>query len=153
MLMLGREAMRAALIMLTFAALLAPGLAAGDYYAYTTDEGTAAFTDDAKHIPARYREAAEQHPDQGLAEYPRSSFVVPGTEAVATLASEEDLAPEAAPTPGGIALEAAPGVWLPAGAGDAPVVVEPGYAWRDGVYRPHTIVRRGDEIIAVIERR
>jgi hypothetical protein len=155
--MLGREAMRAALITLTALALLVPGLAAGDYYSYTTDEGTLAFTDEAKRIPARYRNAAERHADRGLVEYSRSSFVARGVGAVQATTPDEDRAAtreaDAAPAPGGIALEAAPGVWVPAGSGDAPVVVESAYAWRDGIYRPQTIVRRGDEVIAVIGRR
>lgn len=56
-------------------ALLAAGLAgpafAGNVYSWVTDEGTHAFTDDAKRIPAKHRAEAERRPMGRLTRYER----------------------------------------------------------------------------------
>lgn len=53
----------------------APGgaLAAERIYSWETDEGTLAFTDDPKQIPARYRGAATSRAREDLGRYPRAS--------------------------------------------------------------------------------
>ena len=64
-----------------------PSPAAADYWRYETDSGSIAFTDDAKNIPAKYRESAKQIAEESLFTYPRLSIVQP----------------DARPTPRGVA--------------------------------------------------
>ena len=63
---------------LTLALVLlgAPGgaLAAERIYSWETEEGTLAFTDDPKQIPARYRGAATSRAREDLGRYPRASI-------------------------------------------------------------------------------
>jgi len=54
-----------------------PRLAGADYWRYTTDSGSIAFTDDAKNIPQKYRASAENIAEQPLATYPRLTVVDP----------------------------------------------------------------------------
>ena len=59
-----------ALLLAVVAVLAAPALA-GTYYTWTTDDGTVAFTDDKKRIPARYKDAAKRKTVGRLKDYPR----------------------------------------------------------------------------------
>lgn len=55
--------------------LSAPAAAADRIYAWETDEGTLAFTDDPKRIPAQYRGVATSRPRADLGRYERASVV------------------------------------------------------------------------------
>jgi hypothetical protein len=52
-------------------ALVASPALAVSVYTWTTDEGTLAFTDDAKRIPAKYKDAAQSRTIGSLKTYPR----------------------------------------------------------------------------------
>ncbi len=65
------------LAMTALALGFAPTIAAADYWRYETETGSIAFTDDAKNIPAKYREGAKQIAEESLFTYPRLSVVQP----------------------------------------------------------------------------
>lgn len=54
-----------------------PSHARADYWRYETESGSIAFTDDAKNVPAKYRESAKQIAEEPLTTYPRLSVVQP----------------------------------------------------------------------------
>ena len=54
---------------------LLPQAARAEYWRYETDSGSIAFTDDAKNIPAKYREHAQKIAEQSLDGYRRLSIV------------------------------------------------------------------------------
>ena len=66
-------------------ALLVAGLAgsafAGNVYSWVTDDGTYAFTDDSKRIPAKYRAEARKRPMGKLTRYERYTEVSSDTKA------------------------------------------------------------------------
>lgn len=64
---------------LAVVAFATPSLA-GTVYKWTTENGTASFTDDPKRIPARYKQAAEQRPMGKLRNYSRLTVSAPTTE-------------------------------------------------------------------------
>ncbi len=57
-------------VLVAVAAIAAPTLA-GTVYSWTTEDGTSAFTDDPKRIPAKYRGVAKQRELGPLEDYPR----------------------------------------------------------------------------------
>ena len=54
---------------------LMPGVAAADYWRYTTESGSLAFTDDVKNVPAKYKASAERIKEEKLESYHRLSIV------------------------------------------------------------------------------
>jgi hypothetical protein len=140
--------------------LLAPALAAADYYAYTTESGTLAFTDEEKRVPARYRDGAERKPDQDLASYsrltvvPKGATFAPSPELLATPA-DDAVAPApvaAAPAPGGVRIDAGSGVSLEVDGSEAePLEVSRRVVWKRGATTPQVVVRRGGETLSIID--
>ena len=156
-----------------FAAALALGLvpriAAADYWRYTTENGSLAFTDDAKSVPAKYRASAERIPEAKLADYHRLSVVesTPGratpkdvTPPPAPVAAAEPVAP-AGPKGAVVSLNVG-GIRLDVDAdGDEPIYVDKqqyndadgSFIDRNGYMPPTTIIRRGDKPLAYIDER
>ncbi len=162
-----------------WAALLALGLttpaAADTVYAWRTEDGGYAFTDDEKAIPERYRADAEVRQMGRLSGYERFSLEDPG----ATSRYAEQLAarlehlrsmnapvvrPEArsaAPSRQTISLrtgnhEGAPRLDItPGAAGEEPIIVETLRARPRNkmVTRNNVVVRQGDRTIAIIRSR
>lgn len=158
------------------ALLLVPGLAlAGSVYVWQTDDGGVAFSDDAKSIPARYRERAQRRQTGQLSDYERYT----GQDARAMSHYEQGLALRLArlrelnaePEPiaiAGLAARERQRISLRAG-GDAasptleldpaerggPVVME----WRrmkprgQIVTRHNLVVRQGGETLAIVKGR
>ena len=60
------QQIRKSLVAVGLVCSLAAPAAAGTLYSWTTEEGTIAFTDDAKRIPARYRDVAKRRQVGGL---------------------------------------------------------------------------------------
>jgi hypothetical protein len=176
---------RAARLVAGAAALVAAvGLAAGPaaaktVYSWVTDEGTFAFTDDAKRIPAKYREQVERRTLGKLGSYPRYTPVrvkeAKGTypERVTQrlehlrdqVALEEARAAEERPTaatgtgpllglPLGGGDEGGPSIGIPVGAGTGePIVVEQVSSRPDDsiATRTVTVVKQGDRVLGVIK--
>ncbi len=161
------------------AALLALGLSAPapaeTVYAWRTEDGGYAFTDDEKAIPERYRADAEVRQVGGLSGYERFTPEDPGaTERYAErLAARLEhlrsvnapaLRPEArpaGPTPQTISLrtsnrEGSPTLNITPGAvGEEPIIVETLRARPRNklVTRDNIVVRQGDRTIAIIRSR
>jgi len=165
------------------AALLVAGSAAAEraYYAWRTDDGVYAFTDDPKAIPEAYRKQAERRSLRPLATYGRltpsdpratSDYAKRLDARLAELRERAEgmAAPEAeiaaAPTtPTG----SGPGISLRTGssddspmleiapdeAGGGPVIVEEVAARRQNgiVTHDNTIVRQGDRTLAIVRSR
>ena len=163
-----------------FAAALALGLlprgAAADYWRYTTESGSLAFTDDVKNVPARYKASAERIPEAKLDGYHRLSIVdsatatprivgprvvsvpEPSTDAVAAA----PVAPAAPKRDGAVVSLDVGGVKIDLNAdGDEPIYVDKrqyndldgNYIDHNGYMPPTTIVRRGDKPLAYIDER
>lgn len=152
--------MRSLGIIAVVAGLLLPGGAAADYLKYTNESGTLCFTDDAKRVPARYRDQAERIPERGLASYerltivPRAASIAPAEDVWAEPA--EPVPDEAEAAPSGMTFQ------VPAGAGTSleistseghPVHVRTGRGrWTDdGYYKPHVTVEQDGKTLAEIE--
>jgi hypothetical protein len=155
----------------------APGLAAaGEVYAWRTDDGGYAFADDAKSIPPRYRDRAEVRELGSLGHYPRytaqddramAEYEARLSERVERLRrrNADPAAPEAAPAPGApapkpselVILRSAGGdrggvdVGVPSDGSDAPLVIETVPTRRSGapVTEHVQVTRRGDRILSV----
>ena len=155
---------------------LAPRLAAADYWRYETESGAVAFTDDAKGIPAKYRESAKRIKAESLFDYDRLSVVepiktapVPTSAAVAPVpvfpwpsadaaqagaARERDREDRVSLDVGGMRFD------LDAD-DDEPIRVDRRqYTDEDGRYFDHggitgptTVIKRGDKTIAYIDER
>jgi hypothetical protein len=152
--------------------LLAGQAAQAEIYAWMTEDGGYAYTDDRDQVPARYASQVKVLPGGKLSDYAR--FTAQDTAATDRYAERlaERLAylravnaPEPAiAAPGAAAAGAqrtvslatgdvrAPEIQLPIAAGDGPIVVEPVTAKRAGDIRTHrvTVVRQGDETLALI---
>jgi hypothetical protein len=152
--------------------VLAPRLAAAEYWRYETESGSIAFTDDPKSIPAKYRESAKAVKAESLFDYDRLSVVEPIRPAPAPAAAGTAPVPvfpwpvERAAEPrrdvedrvsldvGGMRFD------LEADE-DEPITVERRqYTRPDGSYfeyggitAPTTVIRRGDKPIAYIDER
>ncbi len=135
-----------------------PSAAFADVYSYEQDNGTLAFTDDAEHVPERYRRAMKQAPDRALEDYPRLTIrSVPAQRKPATdpaAAAQEmhfpmlnPVGPLAGSAP--VYLQAGPGLLIPATLGnpDEPLRVTREFRWVDGRYTPLVVVRRGDVVV------
>ena len=154
-------------------ATLAVPAAAGAIYKYETDDGGIAFTDDAKRIPAAYRERAETIEPQKLTEFERFTPMAPSAPAPYAARMGERLghlrdlnarvvtpdavgAPQPA-GPGGLAVRSGRDgqnveAYLNPGLAGQPVVVETVRSRPDGspVTRHITIVRQGDRVLSIV---
>jgi hypothetical protein len=161
----------AGIILLT--ALATPALA-GTLYKWTAEDGSMAFTDDAKRVPERYRSQVKTIQTGGLDDYQR--FTPEDSAAVAS--QRADLAarlerlrersavtavtPVAAPqrAPGGtvsetlVQVDDETAVRIPVAGSDddEPIVVEELRVLRDGSnFTVHdTVVRQGDKVLMVV---
>jgi hypothetical protein len=143
------------------------GTATAEIWAWRTEDGGYAFTDDAKAIPPRYRDQAEVRPGGSLRGYQRFTPRDDGAsrDYAARLAErlehlrELNAAPASEPEPPaeaareGVTLRTGrgSGVDITSEAGDEPVVVETVFMRRDGsaVVQPVRVTRRGDRILAI----
>ncbi len=146
--------------------------AGAEIYAWRTDDGGYAYTDDPDQIPARYRARATEQQRAPLAGYER--YTRQDDEASARYAerlerrlqalreanAEPRQAPAAAPaasTPGTLMVstggENGSQIEVPMTADGPPVVIDPGLSKRDGDFRTRrvTVVKQGDRTIAVIK--
>src|SRR5262245_19928613 len=85
-----------------FALALTPRVAAADYWKYTTESGSLAFTDDVKNVPAKYKASAERIPEAKPDGYHRPSVVASATSTPRimgprVISQPEPVAPDAAP--------------------------------------------------------
>ena len=146
------------------AAFAAPAVA-GTAYQWTTDEGTVAFTDDPKRIPAKYKDAAVKRDLGKLKNYPR--FTVSKTSGEAPYGERVDArlealrasdlpAVSARPPTGGVRLDLAIGgedqLAIPLAAeGDQPVVISSHRVrMRDSIATQDVrIARQGEKILSV----
>jgi len=152
-------------------AIAVPALAGG-VYSWRTLDGSQAFTDDAKQIPARYRDAAERQTLRHLEDYSRYTPSQVGTQEPyaerlnrrlshlrETMAPRE---PVEAAAPEGMRLGVPAGtgrygqseqISLPLdGEDDDPIVIESVRLQRDPGHittRHATVIRQGDRIISV----
>lgn len=158
------------------AACLALGMAqaaVAEIYAWRTDDGGYAYTDDKDQIPARYRAQAKRLSNTSLSSYERYTPQDPVAAAhyaerlerrLATLraanagaAAGAARSEAAAATPGTLLVstggENASQIEVPMSAEGAPVVVEPGLSKRtnDSRTRRVTVVKQGERTIAVIK--
>ena len=143
-----------------------PLAASADHWRYETENGTLAFTDDVKQIPARYRASATQHTDRGLYEYARASISEKGAarESAATRLPPEagvgwTVNGDAPAQPRGDArlrLSVGDGASIEVGgASHSPVVVERRHYRTNsrGIVSPHTVVLQDGKPVAIIENR
>ena len=157
---------------LALCGLVAGPAAAGEFFAWRTDDGSYAYADDEKNIPARYRERAVRQETERLDDYARYT----AKDGAATQRYERDLAERlahlrrrnttGAPLPpvsagaaatGSVSLrlggEHAPTIGLDTGNASRPVIIEKVRMRPKGqmATRHNTIVRRGDDVLAVIK--
>lgn len=153
------------------AAVLSPVEVQADVFAWRTEDGVFAYTDDAKRIPKRYADEAVRVRDTQLREYPRLTREdSPSTSVVAERLQRrlEHLRRVNAPAPAS-AVAAAAGPTrisldtgngsaidvLADGAGSEPVVVEPILTHSSNESRTQraTLVKQGDRTLAVVKSR
>lgn len=151
-------------------ATLAVPAAAGSFYRYQTDDGGIAFTDDAKRVPERYRDGAEEIRRDGFDDFDRYTEVGPAHEAAfqgrteariehlrafnARTVSPDAVTAPSALAPGSLALRTSRDVQsFVSPQGNEPVIVETVRSRPAGspVTRHITIVRQGDRILSVVE--
>jgi hypothetical protein len=161
------------LLTLLIGGLATPALA--ETYSWRTEDGVYAYTDDPQHIPARYVEQARLVPLRSLRSYERFTPQDPVASnhyanrlsdrlaylRVLNAAPEVPVAARAgarAAGQGAISFSTGgpndPRLELPVGdGGAAPIVVDPVLAKSTGDFRTRrvTLVKRGDEIIAVLK--
>jgi len=165
----------AAGFVLSLAGSVKPVLAA-ELYRWTTDDGTIAFTDDAKRIPERYRKVAKKFSTGSLRNYARYTPDRSSTKDSelalaerldrlrATNAAAEGLPTASAPQPTQpgrpkdpfvrVGPQGQPALEVPSNReGSGPLIVEQRRYRMDGgfVTRTDTVVRQGDDIIAVVK--
>ena len=163
----GRAALGACL------ALVVAQTAAAEMYAWRTDDGGYAYTDDKDQIPERYRAQAKLVSNASLKSYERYTPEDPQASAryaerlerrLATLRAVNAVAPQApvahavpgAPHSGSLMISTgnanAPAIEMPMASNGAPLVVEPvlSKALGDPRTRNSTLVKQGDHTIAVI---
>jgi hypothetical protein len=143
------------------------GTAAAEIYAWRTDDGGYAFTDDAKAIPPRYRDRADVRPGGSLRDYARFTprddaasrdYAQRLAERLAALrernavrATDHEPQAEAARERVTLRTGRGSGVDITSEGSDEPVVIETVFMRRDGsaVVQPVRVTRRGDRIIAI----
>lgn len=157
--------MKAIWLPLALAALLAPALTSADYFRYETDEGVLAFTDDMKQVPSRYGERVETVTEQSLFDYARATIVPRGASNTAAptpfdlepaIPATESAGPTGA-TGARMQISSNPStttIEVPADA-KAPVRIEryTVWLWVDGLYAPHTVVKKDGRIISIVRLR
>jgi hypothetical protein len=153
--------------------LATPALA--ETYSWRTEDGVFAYTDDPQHIPPRYVEQAKLVPLRSLSSYERYTPQDPVAsnhyanrlaDRLAYLRALNATPPPAVAARAGVPASGQsaisfstggpndPRLELPVGqSGAAPIVVEPILAKSTGDFRTRrvTLVKRGDEIIAVLK--
>ena len=146
-------------------ALFAPATALADLYRYETESGTIAFTDDVNRIPARYRPDAKRQTERGLQSYRRLTVVPRGATYAPKRVFEEESEPrkpeaaESAPAPATPSLEIAidrrSAIEIPLDSDEPITVLRDQYRYLDdralGTYKPFTVIKQGDKVIAEIE--
>jgi hypothetical protein len=160
-------------------ALTLPAVTAGgELYAWRTDDGVYAYTDDPKAVPARYADEVEVVRNAGLSGYER--FTRQDGAAANRYADRmakrldylRQVNASSAPAPRGYAPARAPAsttisvatgneqaprldITTPTGVGQAPLVLESVASKPDGAIRTRrtTLVRQGGETIAVLKGR
>ncbi len=170
-----RSCIRRAAALVVLGAALATPAGAGTLYQWRTEEGTLAFADDLKQVPARYREQAQTRALGRLADYPR---LTPQDAAAseryaerlsarlaelrqANAASQPAAGPGLAGAPQALALRTGNGsaplleLAVPDQAGSEPLVVDTLFTRPAGklVTRQSVVVRRGDETLAIVRPR
>ena len=157
---------------LTLSMLLASPALAGTLYAWETEEGVHAFTDDLKKVPPRYREQAVEQRTSGLDEYERYTRNDPKATGDYQRRLSERLerlralnaqlypsgtnAPRASGAGQSVSLrlggEDAPELDLTSG-GDQPIVIEKQRFRPKGqmATRHNTIVRQGDRTLVIMK--
>lgn len=159
-----------------FALALTPRIAAADYWKYTTESGSLAFTDDVKNVPAKYKASAERIPEAKLDSYHKLSVVDSATsapriagprvvsqpEAVADAPAAAPVAPAQAKRDSAIVTLDVGGVKVDVDANsDEPIYVDRqqyndvdgSFIDHNGYMPPTTIIRRGDKPLAYIDER
>jgi hypothetical protein len=142
--------MRSGLAVVALVLWLAPAVSGADVFRYETEEGTIAFTDDVKRVPARYRDQAERLPELSLWDHPRVTIVESRRDETVRAQPAVEAPAAEAPSSPNMAFEVSPGLWMDLEVdADNPIEVEREWRWVDGVLRPHTVVRQGGKILAV----
>ncbi len=156
-------------------ALIAPVAASADIFAWRTEDGVYAYTDDKDNIPARYADEAVAVRDSRLSGYSRLTVEdSAATRGVAArlekrldyLRQVNGPAPIAAgvaaagPNPGKVISVATgsaqvPTLQIPAEASDEPIIVEPVLTRQSSRVRTRraTLVKQGDRLVAVVQGR
>jgi hypothetical protein len=156
-----------------FAWLLVAGAASAEIYAWRTEDGVYAYTDDPDHVPPRYAAEAKVMDSTSLNGYERYTRTDPAASQRYTDRLEKRLrylrAANEAPAPvvatprsSGVRSVSiatgnaqAPTVDIDASGGGAPIVVEPLHMLDPGaaITRPTTLVKQGGRTIAVLKGR
>ncbi len=151
-----------ATVAIAIAAVASPSMAS-TVYSWTTEDGTAAYTNDAKRIPAKYKDSAKRRTLGKLNNYPRLTksdvkSEIPYSQRVHARLEKLRGAPPAVsmgPAPGAahpITLHVGAGIEVPIDTrGEEPIVTEDfSVRMRDSIAtRDVRITRQGDKIIAV----
>jgi Domain of unknown function (DUF4124) len=160
-------------VVLTGAALALPSLVHAEIYAWRTDDGVYAYTDDPERIPARYADQAVAVRDTHLGSYARLTRQDSAAAAAVSARLQQRLEylrklNASAPGASAAANASAPGrttVTVATGSPQAPtldistdanaepIVVEPVVARKKGDLRTRhtTVVRQGDHTLAVLK--
>lgn len=169
-----REITRGVALGLGLAFLLAAPAVSAEIYAWRTEDGGYAYTDDRDQIPPRYASQAKLVRSRSLGDYERFTpqDAAAGQDYATKLAArlERVRALNAAGAPAPVRAAAAPAVagstiafatgdprapeiQVPTGNGTGPIVVEPVLAKQNGDFRTRrvTVIRQGDETLAVIK--
>jgi hypothetical protein len=142
---------------------LAAPVVADTVYTWTTEDGTVAFTDDVKHVPARYRAQVRVKPMEDLQGYDRYTPMQPNE---ALLAEDVQDAAVQAAQPGAVVVPVSGisavvggsrygdgGLVVPVDdvGSDAPLVIESHRVKPKNsmATRHDTIVKQGDRVIAI----
>lgn len=151
--------------------VLGPAAARADVFAWRTEDGVFAYTDDAKRIPKRYADEAVRVRDTQLREYPRLTREDTATTQALAERLQKRLdhlrrlnaptpAPAEAVTPGPTRISVATGngsaIDLVADDASAePIVVEPilSHSSNESRTRRATLVTQGDRTLAVVKSR
>jgi hypothetical protein len=165
-----RALQKVALVVSTGCLLSTTAVAAGTAYHWVTEDGTYAFTDDPKAIPARYRDQVQVRTLKSLRDYPRFTPVktqpsIARAEEPAGPAAGAPLAAACTPVATAGAASMGPTVSLRTGDVYSPIVdVTPGTSFEPVViekrrFRPErsiatrsdTIVSQGDRVLTIIK--
>lgn len=133
-----------------------PALALADYFTYQTENGTLAYTDELKRVPARYRDSAKRHLDQSFWNYSRLTPVPKGASyaPAESVFGDTETAEFSSPTTtsSDIQIQADRDLEITVPEGEGPVKVTRRTVWERGASRRQVVVSRGDETVAVIDR-